>query len=118
MDKQYPLIIVFYLDADMMKQAEIIKPFAEAVNQMLAHKEANALAFFIPTKGEERVECINPVIMKEADMEKVNKIIEDIQKNFMVDIDVPDQEITLDAKPCDCGKNPDGTCQCKEGSND
>ena len=114
MEKQYSLIIVFYLDAEMMKVKDIIQPFAESVNQMLIHKDANALAFFIPTKGEERVECINPVIVKEADMEKVNKIIEDIQKSFMVDVDVPDQEITLDEKPCECGKNPDGTCECNK----
>jgi len=114
MEKGYPLIIVFYLDGEMMRNPEIIRPFAESVNQMLAYKEANALAFFIPTNGEERVECINPVIMKEADMERVNKIVGDIQKNFIVDIPVADQVITLDAKPCECGNNPDGTCKCEK----
>ena len=54
MKENYPLIIVFYLDAEMMKVPEIIKPFADSVNTMLAHKDANAMAFFIPTKGEER----------------------------------------------------------------
>jgi len=117
-EKGYPLIIVFYLDKDMMRQADIIKPFAEAVNQMLAYKEANALAFFIPTEGEERVECINPVIIKEADMEAINKIVEDIKKNFMVDIPVEDKEITLDEKPCECGKSPDGTCKCNTETTD
>lgn len=114
-EKNYPLIIVFYLDGEMMRNPEIIKPFAESVNQMLAYKEANALAFFIPTQGEERVECINPVIVKEADMEKINKIVEDIQKNFMVDIDVSDEEIildeTTDKKGCICNG---GECQCNK----
>ena len=111
-EKGYPLIIVFYLDKDMMRQADIIKPFAEAVNQMLAYKEANALAFFIPTEGEERVECINPVIIKEADMEAITKIVEDIKKSFMVDVPVEDTEIIPDEKPCECDKSPDGTCKC------
>jgi len=108
MEKGYPLIIVFYLDAEMMKVPEIISPFAESVNNMLAHKEANALAFFIPTKGEERVECINPTIMAEADMEKINQMVEDIKESFAVglDIDVPDEEIELDHK-CDC----EGGCE-------
>ncbi len=114
MKKGYPLIIVFYLDTEMMKIQEIIQPFVESVNQMLQTKEANALAFFIPTTGEERVECINPMIMKEADMEKVNILVEDIKNNFSVgvDMDISDEEIIPDEKPCDCGQNPDGSCKC------
>jgi len=121
MKENYPLIIVFYLDAEMMKVPEIIKPFADSVNTMLAHKDANAMAFFIPTKGEERVECINPVIMSETDMEKINKMVEDIKESFAIgaDIDVTDEEIELDEeeleeKPCDCGNNPDGKCKCND----
>ncbi len=114
MEKNYPLIIVFYLDAEMMKNKDIIVPFADSIDNLLKYKEANAIALFIPTRGEERVECINPIMLKEADMEKVNKLIEDIKTNFMVDINVPDQEITLDEKPCECGKSPDGSCECKK----
>jgi len=110
---KYPLIIVFYLDSEMMKQRDIIEPFTTSVDKMLNVKKVNAIALFLPTNGEERVECINPVIMKETDMEKVNKIIEDIKKNFVVDIDVPNQEITLDENPCKCGNNSDGECECK-----
>lgn len=114
MEKQYPLIIVFYLDADIMKMKEIMQPFVESINQMLYEKNANALAFFLPTRGEERVECINPVIMQEADMEKINKMVEDIKANFSigVDLNVPNEDIIVDSKPCNCGENPNGTCQC------
>jgi hypothetical protein len=114
MEKDYPLIIVFYLDSDMMNNPEIIQPFAESVNHLLSVKNANALAFFIPTKGEERVECINPMIVKEADMDKINKMVQDIKESFSVgaDINVTDEEITLDVKPCDCGRNPEGNCKC------
>jgi hypothetical protein len=114
MEKQYPLIIVFYLDAELMANPQIIKPFADSVNDALAKRKANALAFFIPTKGEERVECINPVMVKEADMAEINKMVEDIKASFSVgvDINVPDEEITLDEKPCDCGDNPDENCKC------
>jgi hypothetical protein len=114
----------------MMKVKEIIQPFADSVNTMLAHKNANAMAFFIPTKGEERVECINPSIIAEADMAKINEMVEDIRKSFAIgeDIDVSDEEIDmteeemideltkiaeqLNTKPCDCGNNPDGKCKC------
>ena len=76
MEKTTPLIIVFYLDSDLMTRQEIIKPFVESVNQMLHHKNANALAFFLPTNGEERVECINPVMLEKADMDKINTLLE------------------------------------------
>jgi hypothetical protein len=84
MEKGYPLIIVMYLDREMMTNADIIKPFADSVNDALAEREANAMAFFLPTDGEERIECINPVQVSETDMKKVNKLIEDLTKNFDV----------------------------------
>ena len=104
-----PLILVFYLDSEMMKVAEIIRPFAESVNDMIAAKGANVLAFFLPTKGEERIECINPTQLAAPDMEKINQMIKDIQEQFAVglDIDVPDEEIERDYQ-CDCG----GNCKC------
>ena len=82
MENQHPLIIVFYLDAELMKTKEIIQPFAESVNQMLAHKKANALAFFIPTNGEERVECISHVT--EPLKNNVKQLISDIKENFKI----------------------------------
>lgn len=114
MKENYPLIIVFYLDIEMMKVKEIIEPFANSVNHILAEKNANAMAFFLPTTGEERVECINPTIVAQADMEKINNMLEDIRKNFAIsqdiDANVPDIEITPFDKECDCGL--DGECKC------
>ena len=80
--KGYPLILVFYLDREVMMQGDIIKSFADSVNNAIAQREANCMAFFLPTDGEERVECITPVMMHEADMEKVNQMIQDLAKNF------------------------------------
>ncbi len=111
MKKEHPLIIVFYLDADMMKQRELIQQFAESIDIMLQRREANAMAFFIPTKGEERIECINPILVKEPEMERINKILEDIKANFLVDIPVEDNEVTLDSKPCVCKDG--GECNCE-----
>jgi hypothetical protein len=79
-EKTYPLIIVFYLDLEMMKQTEIITPFVEGVNNMLHQKNANALAFFLPTTGEERVECISHVT--EPLKNDVDKLLNDIKNNF------------------------------------
>lgn len=114
-EKQYPLIIVFYLDAEMMKVQEIIQPFVESINYMLEVKNSNALAFFLPTTGQERVECINPTVVAAADMEKVNLLVEDIKKNFSIgaDVNIPDTDITPDEAPDqkDCTCNG-GECNC------
>jgi hypothetical protein len=83
-EKGYPLILVFYLDREVMMQGEIIRAFADSVNNAIAQREANCMAFFLPTDGEERIECINPVMMHDADMEKVNQMIQDLASNFDV----------------------------------
>ena len=77
-----PLFIVFYLDRDMMANQEIMEGFANQVDSALVQKDANAMAFFIPTDGEERVECINPILVEKTEMDRINKIIEDIQNSF------------------------------------
>lgn len=53
-------------------------------------------------------------MVKDADMAEINKMVEDIKASFSigVDINVPDEEITLDEKPCECGDNLDGECKC------
>lgn len=111
MENNHPLILVFYLDAEMMQNPQIIQPFAESVNYMIEQKNANMMAFFLPTKGEERLECINPVMLSEPDMEKLQQMIKDIQEQFSVgvDIDIQDEEIEVGNKPCECG----GNCKCE-----
>lgn len=98
----YPMVLVFYLDREMMMNGSIIKQFAESVNNAIAQREANCMAFFLPTDGEERIECISPVILKEPDMVKVNKLVEDLAKNFDIgqgadlNINSKENEVELD----------------------
>jgi len=97
--KQHPLVIVFYLDREMMKQKEILQPFASSINQMIIQKKLNAIAFFLPTDGEERVECINPVIVPKDEMEKIEKILTDIKTQFAVNEtfeNIPDEDIEIE----------------------
>jgi hypothetical protein len=111
--KEHPLILVFYLDSEMMNMREIIQPFAEMVNQMIIEKEANAMAFFLPTKGEERIECLNPAIMSEPDTIRINQMIEDIKTNFSIgtEMNLPDEDILVDNN-CKCENNINGKCEC------
>lgn len=97
MSKEQPLILVFYLDREMMKNSEIIRPFAESVNDTLIGK--NTIAFFLPTDDNERIECINPKLISEPEMDKINQMVEDIKKQFSVGDNmnnVPDTEIDPD----------------------
>ena len=101
-NNEQPTIITFYLERDMMMNREIIQPFVDSVNNALAQRKANAMAFFLPTDKSPRVECINPVQVKDADMEKIHQMVEDIKKNFDVGQgadegkDNPENEIELD----------------------
>jgi len=114
MEKQHPLIIVFYLDRELLTTPEIINPFVETVNETLALKDANIIALFLPTNGDERVECINPVMVGEAKMVEINQIINDIKMNFSIGVEteISNEEIVLEPKPCECGDNPNGNCKC------
>lgn len=80
----HPLVLVFYLDKEMMQRPEVINQFAESINYMIIQKELNALALFMPTETEERVECINPVIATEEQIANITKLIADIEKNFSI----------------------------------
>lgn len=96
MEKQHPIILVFYLDRDMMRNPEIIQPFAESINRMITLKEYNMLALFMPTDDNERVECINPATVDLTEMERINKLIKEIEKQFNVGDkgeDIPDIQI-------------------------
>ena len=80
-----PLILVFYIDATMMENRDVIQPFVESVNSMIERKNANVMAFFIPTKTEEKIQCINPVMLQEPEIEKINEMISEIKGSFQID---------------------------------
>lgn len=95
----YPLILVFYLDRLMLQQAEVRNLFANSINHIIEEKKLNAVAFFLPTDGEDRIECINPMMVAEPDMAKINKMVEDISTQFGLNEklgDISDEEIEGD----------------------
>ena len=85
MSKNYQTtFLAFYLERGMMTNPDVIQPFVDSVNDGIAQRDANTIAFFIPTDREPRIKCINPLQVAEADMERINKIVEDLTKNFDV----------------------------------
>jgi hypothetical protein len=91
-NNNHPLILVFYLDRDMMNNPQIIQPFADSVNNILAQKDANAMAFFLPTDDKERIECINPKQVEPAEMDRINAIVQDLVENFDMNNDLNEEE--------------------------
>lgn len=70
------------MEREMMADKTLISEIAEHFNAVLAEREANAMAFFLPTSGPERIECINPIIATPEQKEKIDILINEISKNF------------------------------------
>ena len=70
------------MDREMMSDKRLMSEIADHFNAVLAEREANAMAFFLPTDGPERIECINPIIATEEQKEQIDKLINEISKNF------------------------------------
>jgi len=91
-NNEHTLILVFYLDRYMMNNPQIIQPFADSVNNILAQKDANAMAFFLPTDDKERIECINPKQVEPAEMNRINTIVADLVENFDMSNNLNEEE--------------------------
>lgn len=78
----YPLILVMYMNRELMGNSDIMHPLSEAINEAIASREANAMAFFVPTDGPERIECINPLIATEIEKGHIGRLISEIEKSF------------------------------------
>lgn len=81
-NNEYPLVLIFYLDRELMKQNDIINDFSKAVNADIIRRKVNIMAYFIPTDDNERVECINPLIATDEEKVTIKKLIDDISKSF------------------------------------
>jgi len=81
-DSKLPLVLVFYLDRELLQNQQIATEFTNSVDMMIKQKGYNVMAFFLPTDGEERIDCINPVQLQETDMEHVHKVLDDLTKAF------------------------------------
>ena len=75
---------MFYLNRELLQQPEIAGPFAQMINEIIITRDANAVALFMPTDMEEKVECINPQILSPEQSSKVDSLIEKIEKDFQI----------------------------------
>jgi len=87
-EKEQPLILVVYMDRQLMYDHESIGIISESMKEVLDNKGVNAITYFVPTDGQEKIECINPVIATDEQIERIDKMIKDIEKSFDIGHDL------------------------------
>ncbi len=83
-EKGDALILVFYLHSSMFESPELVKSYSDGVQSGMEQVGLKAMYFFLPTEGEDRIDCINPKIVSAKDFAETKEKLERIQK--MVDI--------------------------------
>jgi len=81
-EENFPLILVMYLDRDMMTNKPLIKAFSDNLNKIIEQKDANIITLFMPTDGEEKVECVNPRTIDVEGNDELIKMLSEIKSNF------------------------------------
>jgi len=72
------IIIVFYLDKTLDLYEELSK-----ISTMFSEINDGSFEYFVvPTSGETRIECINPVLLDKTQYEDVKKKLEMIDQEF------------------------------------
>lgn len=79
---EYPLILIFYLDRELMQEESIMDEFRLSINEDIERRGANIMAYVMPTDGIERIECINPLIATDEEKMSIKDLIADISKKF------------------------------------
>ena len=82
--KEHPLILVFYIDREMIMNKEVMGSFVNSVDMVIKQKNDNIRAFFMPTDKEERLECINPILATDEQNKKIDKLIKELETQFDV----------------------------------
>ena len=83
-----PLILVFYLDETNFVQQDLLKAYSENVKRYFDDNGDNVRLFFIPTKEQEKIECINPVYLTDrSDIDKLNDLTSKLEEMFQVGVE-------------------------------
>ena len=86
--KDEALILVFYLDQSNFVQQDLLKAYSENVKRYFDDNGDNVRLFFIPTKEQEKIECINPVYLTDrSDIDKLNDLTSKLEEMFQVGVD-------------------------------
>tara|TARA_B100001287_G_scaffold276827_1_gene289826 strand:+ start:3514 stop:3978 length:465 start_codon:yes stop_codon:yes gene_type:complete len=79
-----PLFLVFYLSRDLFTNKELVAAYGENVKKYLDEKGDNVRLFFMPTDGEEKIECINPLyINSRKEYNKIDNLINELENQLV-----------------------------------
>ena len=83
-----PLILVFYLNEELFTLQDTIRSYGENVRQYMENKGDDVRLFFLPTKEQEKIMCINPVYIEdETEFDKLNNLVTDLTEKFQVGVE-------------------------------
>lgn len=86
--KDEALILVFYLDQSNFVQQDLLKAYSENVKRYFDENGDNVRLFFIPTNGQEKIECINPVYLTDrSEIDKLNDLTSKLEEMFQVGVE-------------------------------
>jgi len=86
--KDEALILVFYLDQSNFAQQDLLKAYSENVKRYFDENGDNVRLFFIPTNGQEKIECINPVYLTDrSEIDKLNDLTSKLEEMFQVGVE-------------------------------
>jgi hypothetical protein len=78
-----PLILVFYLDKEIIQRSELRDQYAAGIKKYFSELKMKAAIFFVPTSGDERIECINPKYIEDRDeINKLRQVLSDAERIF------------------------------------
>lgn len=86
--KDEALILVFYLDQSNFVQQDLLKAYSENVKRYFDENGDNVRLFFIPTNGQEKIECVNPVYLTDrSEIDKLNDLTSKLEEMFQVGVE-------------------------------
>ena len=79
-----PLFLVFYLSRDLFSDKKLVAAYGENVKTYLHQRGDNVRLFFMPTDSEEKIECINPLYIKDKDeFSKIDNLIKELESQLI-----------------------------------
>jgi hypothetical protein len=57
------IILVFYMDREMYENKELLNEYSQGVMKGMERIGLKGMFFFLPTDGEERIDCVNPKLV-------------------------------------------------------
>lgn len=81
MESRDKLILVYYIDIGNMDMLSV-KPYIEEIADKLKDEGDNQQSYFIPIRGETRVECINPKLVDENEFQIHLKRLDEAKEQY------------------------------------